>query len=312
MRGKTIVGTIVILLASLALAWYVWMVYGTKSPFNPPLFHFDHHSVNAISIGLGNEELIYSLSHQGWNISNGMRGGRFVPETEVHSALQAVLALTPKRMATSKEKTYPGKSTSATIRLRFNNRKEEVFTLFLPAGQEEIALLQFQGEEEVFFVPAPHVAFFFRPFSDFNERTLIRPPLPDLVDSLTYVLPRDSVKYLFCRDSSKWYLKQPDSLSLDTLAFFQWWAKLNDLSAPIPSDDFDEIQEATTIGRRLIFWSKGRSLLEIEGFIRPWKKYSYVLHASQRPGDYFEGDSTGLFLQIFAPLDSVIQISLKQ
>lgn len=312
MREKTIAGAIVILLSSLALAWYVWIVYGAKSPFNPPLFRFDHLSVHTISIALGNEELIYSRSDQGWNISNGLRGGRFVPDKEIHSALQALLALTPERMASGKEKTFPAKATTAIVRIRFNNRKEEVFTLFLPSGQEKIALLQFDGEEEVFFVPAPHVAFFFRTFSDLNERILLYPPFPDLVDSLTYALTRDSVKYLFCRDSSSWYLKKPDSLALDTFAFFQWWTELNNLFAPVPSDNFDEIQEATAIGRKLTFWSKGRSLLEIDGFIRPWKTNAYVLHASQRPGDYFEGDSTGLFLQVFAPLDSFIQISLKK
>ena len=312
MRGKTIAGTIVILSAFLVFAWYVWTVYGTKAPFNAPLFRFDHNSAITISISLENDDLIYSRSHQGWNVSDGLKGGQFVPDPEIYSALQVLLTLVPERMATKEEKSYPGKGTTATVRIRFKNRREEAFKLFLPAEQEKFALLQFQGEEEVFFVPAPNVAFFFRPFSDFNEQVLVRPPLPYLVDSLTYALPQDSMVYLFSRDSTYWYIKGPDSLALDTSALFKWWSRLKHLSAPIPSDNFDEVEEGDEIGRRLVFWSKGRPLLEIEGFVRTWKPIPYIVHTSQRPGDYFEGDSTGLFQYIFAPLDSFIQISLKK
>lgn len=302
----------VILSAFLAFAWYVWTVYGEKNPFNPPLFRFDHNSATAISISLADEDLIYSRTHQGWNVSNGLRGGQFIPETVIYSALQALLTLVPERMATKEEKSFPGKGTTARVLIRFKNRKEEAFKLFLPAEQANFALLQFQGEQEVFFVSAPNVAFFFRPYSYFNEQILVRPPLPDLVDSLTYALPLDSVMYLFSRDSTKWYLKGTDSLALDTFTFFQWWSGLKYIPAPLPSDNFNEVEEADAIARRLIFWSKGRSLLELEGFIRPWKAYPYVVHTNQRPGDYFEGDSTGPFSQIFAPLDSFIQISLKK
>ncbi len=312
MRGKTIAGTTVLLLTCLAIAVYVWTVYGGKIAFRPPLFQFEVDAVTALSVRKGQEEIIFSRSEQGWTVSDGQRGGRSLPVTEIHAALRSLLTLFPEGMSATQSEIPLGKGASALVQIRFHDRKDEVFTLFLPDGQQKPASLRFEGQEEVFFVPAPKVAFFFRPFADFNDHLFARPPQPEQVDSLTYSLFRDSLVISFYRDSSKWYFNSLDTLLLDPEAFLHWWAQLDNLSAPLPSLDFDEVQEANSIDRTIVFWSKGRSLLEFEGFTRPWKASPYIVHTSQRPGDYFDGKATGLFRQIFAPLDSLVYPTLKK
>jgi len=312
MRGKTIAGTFVVLLALSAFAVYLWMINAHKPAFRLPLFRFDYYSITSISVAHPEEELIFSRPEQGLHVSDGQRGGFFLSENEIYTALRDLLTLYPEGMAPGQYSLPSTSSSQVSVRLRFNKHKEEAFKIIMPIDPGDSALLQFSGEKEVFYVPRSKVAFFFRPFSDFNNRTFARLPRIGQVDSLSYFLPLDSLRFIFCRDSSSWKLNNAAPMALDSAIFIQWWQQINRISAPLPSLDFDEVQEAGNLNRQLVFWSKGRPVLEIDGFLRSGGPAPFIVQSSQRPGDYFAGDSTGLFRYIFAPLDSLILPNLNK
>jgi hypothetical protein len=197
------------------------------------------------------------------------------------------------------------------IRLLFENHPPETFWVERTNTTDGRANLQIDGQEEVFSVPFETVAFCFRPFTYYQDRTFAFLPLREKVDSLTYHSDGDSLQYLFFPTKSAWHLFRTDTLSPDSLTFIKWWTQLGRFTAPDPSPEFDEVQEARQADKKLTFWAKGRPLLVLEGFSRNHPPHPYFVHSSQRPGDYFACDSNGIFKQIFIALDSIIQQSVK-
>lgn len=315
MKGKTIAGSIVLLSALVALVVYLYVLYSGKIAFRPPVFHFDKNSVTTLSLSSAEEELIFAKGEQGWTVSDGKREGFFIPDHEINAILKDLNALSPKAMWKGHISTpqAPGDRNRQVLKVRllFLNRAPETFWVEKPNTADAGVNLQIDGQEEVFSVPSASVAFCFRPFSYYHDRTFAFPPHIAQTDSLTYITAEDSVTTLFFRTEATWQVLRADTLRPDSLSFSKWWAQLDRFTAPTPSQDFDEVQEARLPANTLTFWSKGRPLLELKGFYRSYPPYPYFIHSSQRPGDYFACDSTGIFKQIFIALDSIIQQSVK-
>ncbi|MEY4134403.1 MAG: hypothetical protein RL386_753 [Bacteroidota bacterium] len=315
MKGKTIAGSIVLLSALVALVVYLYVLYSGKIDFRPPIFHFDINGVTTLSLSSAQEDLIFAKGEQGWTVSDGKREGFFIPGQEVNAVLKDLNDLSPKAMWTGHISPYRSQGTPnpqvVKVRLLFHNRAPETFWVEKPNTADRGANLQIDGQEEIFSVPAASMAFCFRPFSYYQNRTFAFPPPIDRADSLTFIAAGDSLPTLFFRTRADWQVFRADTLRPDPLAFSEWWAQLGRFAAPTPSQDFDEVQEARLPATTLTFWAKGRPLLELKGFSRSYPSRPIFVHSSQRPGDYFACDSTGIFKQIFIALDSIIQQSVK-
>lgn len=305
----------VLLSVLVALAVYLYILYSGKIMFRPPLFHFNKNSVTTLSLSSAQEEIIFAKGDQGWTVSDGKRDGFFIPGPEIYAILEHLTSLRPNAMWSGRisPPLPPDDQVRKVmkVRLLFENRPPETFWVEKANAADGRTYLQIDGQEEVFSIPVESVAFCFRPFSYYQDRTFAFPPLREKVDSITYISAGDSLPTLFFLTPSAWHFLRADTLSPDSLAFVNWWDQIGRLLAPDPSPEFDEVQEAQQADKKLTFWTKGRTLLELEGFYRSYLPQPYFVHSSQRPGDYFACDSSGIFKQLFTALDSIIQQSVN-
>lgn len=256
------------------------------------------------------QETILVRNGKHWLASQGTITTKAVP-TAVQDVLAALLLVQTDKVVTQEKLRWGdfGVDDKRGIRVEIYQDdklwKDFVVSNFTKQDSlnNTVSFMRMMGGDAVYQVNAALSTIFQRPFHVFRNDHVLVLNDPFRITQLDYFLtPDSSIQVVQTGTLST----SAASIAIDSLAWNTYLQQLQQLAPADFADDFDDGHSEPYFYRKVVL-PLPDAMLQLTCYQDTTRQPSFIIHSSQNPEAYFSSDSSGLFQQIFQPLELLLE-----